>query len=72
MKIYIFWLVLVILWNFGFPTALPIEDVVIAITLSIISFGLKKISIIITSYIGNIVLDNLQDLQILKPVNIKF
>ena len=72
MKIYIFWLVLVILCNFGFPTALPIEDVVIAITLSIISFGLKKISIIITSYIGNIVLDNLQDLQILKPVNIKF
>tara|TARA_Y100001970_G_scaffold240452_1_gene303199 strand:- start:465 stop:605 length:141 start_codon:yes stop_codon:yes gene_type:complete len=42
MKIYIIWLVGVILWNFGYPEASPIEDVLVAIVLSFISFGLKK------------------------------
>ena len=42
MKIYIIWLIGVILWNFGFPKALPIEDVIVAILLSFISIGLKK------------------------------
>ena len=42
MKIYIIWLVGVILWNFGFPNAQPIEDVVVAILLSFLSIGLKK------------------------------
>ena len=42
MKIYIIWLIGVILWNFGFPNALPIEDVIVAILLSFISIGLKK------------------------------
>ena len=27
MKIYLIWLIGVILWNFGYPTATPIEDV---------------------------------------------
>jgi hypothetical protein len=42
MKIYIIWLSGVILWNFGFPNALPIEDVIVAILLSFLSIGLKK------------------------------
>ncbi len=42
MRIYIIWLIGVILWNFGFPEAKPIEDVLAAIVLSSISFGLKK------------------------------
>ena len=42
MKIYIIWLIGVILWNFGYPAANPIEDVLAAIVLSFISFGLKK------------------------------
>ena len=42
MKIYIIWLICVIIWNFGFPNATPIEDVIIAILLSFLSVGLKK------------------------------
>ncbi len=42
MKIYIIWLIGVILWNFGFPEAQPIEDVLAAILLSILSINLKK------------------------------
>ena len=42
MKIYIIWLVGVILWNFGFPNAIPIADVVVAILLSFLVIGLKK------------------------------
>ena len=32
----------VVLWNFGYPTAKPLEDVIAAIILSFISMGLKK------------------------------
>ena len=42
MKIYIIWLIGVILWNFGYPEAKPIEDVIAAIILSFISMYLKK------------------------------
>ena len=42
MKVYIIWLIGVILWNFGIPNATPIEDVIVAIILSILSMGLKK------------------------------
>jgi len=42
MKIYIIWLIGIIVWNFGFPNALPIEDVVVAILLSFLSIGLKR------------------------------
>tara|TARA_Y100000389_G_C17088836_1_gene330316 strand:- start:350 stop:490 length:141 start_codon:yes stop_codon:yes gene_type:complete len=42
MKIYTIWLIGVIIWNFGFPDAKPIEDVVAAIMLSFLSIGLKK------------------------------
>ena len=42
MKIYIIWLIGVIVWNFGFPNATPIADVIVAIILSFVSLGLKK------------------------------
>jgi hypothetical protein len=42
MKIYIIWLIGVIAWNFGFPNATPIADVIVAIILSFLSLGLKK------------------------------
>jgi len=42
MKIYIIWLIGVILWNFGFPTAVPVADVIAAILLSFLSIVLKK------------------------------
>ncbi|MDC0419084.1 hypothetical protein OAM11_00535 [Candidatus Pelagibacter sp.] len=42
MKIYIIWLIGVIAWNFGFPNATPIADVIVAIILSFVSFWLKK------------------------------
>ena len=42
MKIYIIWLIGVIFWNFGFPDAQPIEDVIMAILLSFVSMGIKK------------------------------
>ena len=42
MKVYIIWLVGVVLWNYGYPMAKPIEDFVAAILLSFISIGLKK------------------------------
>jgi hypothetical protein len=43
MKIYLIWLIGIISWNFSVPNAEPIEDVVVAIILSFISIGLKKI-----------------------------
>tara|TARA_X000000368_G_scaffold413894_1_gene402747 strand:- start:2167 stop:2307 length:141 start_codon:yes stop_codon:yes gene_type:complete len=42
MKVFIIWLVGVILWNFGYPSASPLEDVIAAIILSFISMYLKK------------------------------
>tara|TARA_B100000749_G_C18044796_1_gene308859 strand:- start:338 stop:478 length:141 start_codon:yes stop_codon:yes gene_type:complete len=42
MKIYLIWLVGVIAWNYGVPQATPLEDVLVAITLSFLSIGLKK------------------------------
>ena len=42
MKIYIIWLIGVILWNFGFPEATPLKDVTAAMVLSIMSVTLKK------------------------------
>tara|TARA_B100002052_G_scaffold240728_1_gene225040 strand:- start:15 stop:155 length:141 start_codon:yes stop_codon:yes gene_type:complete len=42
MKVYIIWLVGVVLWNFGFPKATPLEDVIVAVLLSFLTIGLKK------------------------------
>jgi hypothetical protein len=42
MKVYIIWLLGVIFWNYGVPGAAPIEDVLVAIILSILSITLTK------------------------------
>jgi len=42
-KIFIIWLFLVTLWNFGVPGALPIYDVLVAVALSFFSMWLKRI-----------------------------
>ncbi len=42
MKIYIIWLIGVILWNFGYPEATPLLDVIATILLSLLSMALKK------------------------------
>ena len=42
MKIYIIWLLGVIIWNFGVPKASPLEDVMVAIVLSFATVVLKK------------------------------
>ena len=39
---WIIWLILVILWNYGYPNAIPLYDVLVAITLSIIFILVKK------------------------------
>ena len=33
---WIVWLILVILWNYGFPNASPLQDVVVAVILSLL------------------------------------
>ena len=42
MIVYVIWLIGVILWNYGYPQASPLLDVIAAIVLSIINIGLKK------------------------------
>ena len=42
MKVFIIWLFGVILCNFGYPAASPLEDVIAAVILSFISMYLKK------------------------------
>tara|TARA_Y100000590_G_scaffold101853_1_gene115690 strand:+ start:564 stop:704 length:141 start_codon:yes stop_codon:yes gene_type:complete len=42
MKIYIIWLLGVVLWNYGVPAASPLEDVLVAIVLSFLTIILKK------------------------------
>ena len=42
MKIYLIWLVGVIIWNYGVPQATPLEDDLVAIALSLLTIGLKK------------------------------
>ena len=42
MNIFIIWLATVIAWNFGYPEASPLEDVVVAVLLSIFNLILKK------------------------------
>ena len=42
MKIYIIWLLGVIIWNFGVPNAAPLEDVVVAVVLSLLTQVMKK------------------------------
>tara|TARA_B100000963_G_scaffold333327_1_gene325570 strand:+ start:194 stop:382 length:189 start_codon:yes stop_codon:yes gene_type:complete len=37
------WLVLVILWNYGFPKATPLQDVLVAVILSILFIIIEKL-----------------------------
>jgi len=41
-SIWIVWFILVCLWNFGWPKASPIADVVVAALLSILVFQYKN------------------------------
>jgi|TARA_B100001123_G_C15235969_1_gene997129 hypothetical protein len=41
-KVYAIWLIGVIVWNFGFPNAKPVADVIAAILLSLISYKLNR------------------------------
>ena len=43
MKIYIIWLFGVIIWNYAFPAASPIQDVIVAILFVIAKSSFKKI-----------------------------
>ena len=38
---WIVWLILVILWNFGFPDATPLQDVILAVILSLLFIIIK-------------------------------
>ncbi len=42
MKIYLIWLIGVIIWNYGVPQATPLQDVLVAVVLSFLSIGLRK------------------------------
>ena len=42
MNVFVIWIVLVTAWNFGYPSATPIEDVIVAVVLSLFSLILKK------------------------------
>ncbi len=43
MKIYIIWFIGVFAWNFGFPNATPLEDVIVAVIFIYNDYGIKKI-----------------------------
>ena len=42
-RVWISWLVLVCIWNFGWPNVPPIADIIIAIILSILAFQNKNL-----------------------------
>tara|TARA_B110000240_G_C13209549_1_gene329787 strand:+ start:236 stop:400 length:165 start_codon:yes stop_codon:yes gene_type:complete len=41
--LWLIWLALVVFWNFGYPEAKPIYDILIAVFLSLIFILIKKI-----------------------------
>ena len=41
-KIFLIWLVFVIAWNFGVPGAAPIQDVLVAVALSLLTKVIEK------------------------------
>jgi len=40
---WIAWLIMVILWNYGFPNATPLQDVLVAVILSILFMIIQKL-----------------------------
>ena len=41
-SLWVAWILFVILWNYGFPEATPLEDVLVAVFLSLIFYFWKK------------------------------
>ena len=37
------WLALIVLWNYGFPNATPLQDVLVAVILSVLFIIIKKL-----------------------------
>ena len=37
------WLALIVLWNYGFPNATPLQDVIVAVILSILFIIIQKV-----------------------------
>tara|TARA_R100001079_G_C4376867_1_gene121362 strand:- start:337 stop:477 length:141 start_codon:yes stop_codon:yes gene_type:complete len=42
-KIFSIWLLLVVVWNFGYPSVPPIADVIVAVVLSLLTKYLERI-----------------------------
>ena len=42
MYIFVIWFVMVVAWNFGYPEASPLEDVLVAVILAVFNIFLKK------------------------------
>jgi|TARA_B100000282_G_C31706827_1_gene479115 hypothetical protein len=42
-KIFSIWLLLVVVWNFGYPSVPPIADVIVAVVLSLLNKYLERI-----------------------------
>ena len=42
MNIFVIWLIMVIAWNFGYPDATPLEDVLVAVILALFNLFMKK------------------------------
>ena len=40
---WVLWLILVILWNYGFPNATPLQDVIVAVILSILFIIIQRV-----------------------------
>ena len=40
---WLIWLILVILWNYGFPNATPLQDVLVAVILSVLFIIINKL-----------------------------
>ena len=53
MNIFVIWLLMVIAWNFGYPQATPLEDVIVAIVLSFLNLFVKKIILLKKKCFGN-------------------
>jgi len=42
---WVVWLILVILWNYGFPKASPFQDVLVAVILSVFLIIIQKLQL---------------------------
>ena len=70
-KLYIMWVVLVCLWNFGFPEAGPTLDVLVAVLLSLIIKILELNLFLKKKAAGNIKIVITKRLNVNKPVKLR-